>query len=262
MPGPRYVFIGGLHRSGTSLLAQLLGAHPDIAAIEDAPVPENEGVYLQGAIPHTARSGLPGRFAFDEAQHLTEESRFNTLGVRDYLTAQWDDWYAPDAPWRLEKSPVNLMRARLYQQLFPTAQFVFVTRHPVAVARATMKWTPQPEAELLAHWETAHARLLADLDHLHCWLVMRYEDLTRDPQAALDRIATFLDIAPLTVSQAVDADLNARYFDAGPPSPDAPPLDHAAAFGYAIDDAGRPQVREMPGPRGRHYFNSRTAAIA
>ncbi len=258
----RYVFIGGLHRSGTSLLAQLLAAHPEIASIEGAPVPENEGVYLQGAIPHTALSGLPGRFGFDDAQHLTEASAFNTLAVRDYLTAQWNEWYEEGPAWRLEKSPVNLTRARLYQQLFPTAQFVFVTRHPVAVSLATAKWTPQPQADLLRHWERAHERLLADLAHLHCWQIVRYEDLTRDPRATLERVCAFLDIAAVTPSQAVAPDLNTAYFEDWTTPSDAPRLTQAAAFGYAIDGDGRPCVGEMAGQRGRHYFNARTREIA
>ena len=54
-----FVFVAGLHRTGTSLLARILAAHPAVSAITDAPVPENEGCYLQGAIPHTALDGRP-----------------------------------------------------------------------------------------------------------------------------------------------------------------------------------------------------------
>ena len=78
----RYVFAGGLHRSGTSLAARLMGALPGVAAIEGAPVPENEGVYLQGAIPHTARHGQPMQFATDPDQHLIEGCAWDRLDVR------------------------------------------------------------------------------------------------------------------------------------------------------------------------------------
>ena len=74
MSGHRHIFVAGLHRSGTSLIARLLAEHPDIAAITDAPVPESEGCYLQGAIPHAARHGVPGHFATDPEQHLVEGS--------------------------------------------------------------------------------------------------------------------------------------------------------------------------------------------
>ena len=68
----RYLFVAGLHRTGTSLLARMIAAHSQISAIENAPVPEDEGAYLQGAIPHTALSGRPGHYATDPAQHFVE----------------------------------------------------------------------------------------------------------------------------------------------------------------------------------------------
>ena len=43
----RFLFVVGAHHSGTSLFASLLALHPDISAITNASVPENEGVHLQ-----------------------------------------------------------------------------------------------------------------------------------------------------------------------------------------------------------------------
>ncbi|MCP1167888.1 sulfotransferase [Limimaricola litoreus] len=186
----RYLFIGGLHRSGTSLAARIAGSIEGIGTITDAPVPENEGVYLQGAIPHDALAGAPGRFAHDPAQHLVEGGRFDQREVRDRLEADWTPWF-PDTPWRAEKSPVNLLRSRLYQQLFPLSQFVIVTRHPVAVARATEKWSDLTEADLVAHWGRAHALALADATRLHARLILRYEDLVAHPGAARQALAAF-----------------------------------------------------------------------
>ncbi len=138
MQNHRYVFVGGLHRSGTSLVARLIAGLPGVGAITDAPVPENEGVYLQGAIAHTALHGAPMRFATDPAQHHTEGSRHDTLETRLRIEADWAPHFGP-GHWRVEKSPVNLTRMRLYQQLFPLSQFVVVMRHPEAVAAATAK---------------------------------------------------------------------------------------------------------------------------
>ncbi|KAF0676009.1 sulfotransferase family protein [Profundibacterium mesophilum] len=193
-PRHRYVFVGGLHRSGTSLTARLLARHPSISGIEGAPVPENEGVYLQGAIPHTARHGIPCHFATDPAQHLIEGCVHDRLETRIRLEADWAPWFEPDAPWRVEKSPVNLTRMRLYQQLFPLSQFVVVLRHPQAVAAAMAKWTGRPVHELVAHWIEAHDRLLSDLPHLHAVMVMRYEDLAADPAGCAARLHAFLDL--------------------------------------------------------------------
>lgn len=194
-PG-RYVFVGGLHRSGTSLVARLLAAHPAIASITGAPIPEAEGVYLQGAIPHTARSGIPGEFAFDPDQHMTEHHPLNRLETRERMETDWEMWFSAGREWRVEKSPVNLLRMRLYQQLFPLSHFVIVVRHPLSVARSTAKWSDRTEAELVRHWEHAHDLALGDVEFLHHALILRHEDLCDDPARAGARLFRFLGLDP------------------------------------------------------------------
>ncbi|KKN50533.1 hypothetical protein LCGC14_0631860 [marine sediment metagenome] len=210
----RYLFIGGLHRSGTSLVARLAAALPGVAGIENAPVPENEGTYLQGAIPHDALSGAPMQFATDPAQHLTEDHPLNRLETRTRLEADWAPWFAP-APWRVEKSPVNLTRMRLLQQLFPLSQFVVVIRHPEAVAAAVAKWVEAPAPALLDHWLDAHERVAQDMARLHSLLVLRYEDVIADPRATSSALAAFLDRpGPVPPFTEVLRDGNAEYPDA------------------------------------------------
>ena len=137
----RYLFVGGLHRSGTSLLARLVSGLDGVSGIESAPVPEGEGAYLTGALPHTAMHGRPGHFATDPVQHRIEGDPLDRLETVLRLDHDWAPWFYGAAPWRVEKSPVNLVRMRLLQSLVPLSQFVVVVRHPVAVARAVAKWT-------------------------------------------------------------------------------------------------------------------------
>ena len=217
--------------------------------------PEGEGVFLQGAIPHHALSGVPGVWAEQPGAHLTEGGPWDRLEVRDRLRSDWDRWYPGGGAWRVEKSPVNLLRARLYQQLFPAAQFVFVLRHPVAVARATAKWSDRDEADLITHWEVAHRTLLQDLPYLHNWLVIRFEDLTAAPERELGRLFAFLRLDPVPPPRPIDDGLNATYLSAGPPA--APLGSAAAAFGYGPDGVEGPARH-----RGRHWFRDIREAIA
>lgn len=210
----RYLFIGGLHRTGTSLLARLLAEHPEINAITDAPVPENEGAFLQGAIPHTARHGIPGHYATDPAQHLVEGCRYDTLETRQRLEHDWEPWFTGNGSWRLEKSPVNLVRTRLYQQLFPLSQFVIILRHPEAMAAALAKWTDRPAEELIDFALNAYDLVLDDIEHLHAAMVIRYEDLVANPQAVLDGLTAFCGLDAVPVRQNVH-DGNRRYEGAG-----------------------------------------------
>lgn len=199
----RYVFVGGLHRSGTSVLARAIAAHPEVSAIRDAPVPENEGCYLQGAIPHTALHGRPMHFATDPAQHLTEGHPLDSLATRQRMEADWQPWFDPDRPWRVEKSPVNLTRMRLYQQVFPLSQFVVVMRHPQAVAAAVAKWIDMPADRMIDHWIAAHRQMADDLAHLHAAIVIRYEDLVAHPVAHRNALAAFLDLSPGGIDEVI-----------------------------------------------------------
>lgn len=244
MPGHRYIFVGGLHRSGTSLVTRLIAALPGVAAIQGAPVPENEGVYLQGAIPHTARHGRPMHFATDPAQHLVEGGPHDRLEVRERIEADWARWFA-DAPWRVEKSPPNLTRTRLYQQLFPLSQFVMVLRHPEAVAAATRKWVEADLPDMVDHWIAAHGRVAGDLPFLHSVLVLRYEDMVADPGRTMAMLAAFLDVEAAPVPEAV-RDGNAAY--AGRVRMSPAQAREAAPWGYGPGMEVRPRAVQVAHP--------------
>ncbi|WP_265561648.1 sulfotransferase family protein [Sphingomicrobium arenosum] len=247
----RYLFIAGLHRTGTSLLAKLLGAHPDIATITDAPVPENEGCYLQGAIPHDALAGRPGHYATDPAQHLVEGGRYDLLNVRERLEADWSRWFA-DKPWRLEKSPVNLTRMRLYQQLFPLSQFIVITRHPEKMAAALAKWTDQTPAALIDYGLDAYALVSEDAARLHHLFWLRYEDLVADPIRCLDAIFAWIGlhtIGPCATLRDGNGDYSEALMMNGEQA------SRAIAFGYAPGGA----VLECP-PRIAHPLRARHEA--
>ncbi|MEW4448264.1 sulfotransferase [Qipengyuania sp. JC766] len=230
----RYVFVAGLHRTGTSILARLLAQHPEVATISHSPAPENEGCYLQGAIPHTALHGIPGHYATDPEQHLTEECRFDTLETRTRLEQDWDRWFEEGGQWRLEKSPVNLTRMRLYQQLFPLSQFVVILRHPAVMAAALAKWTDTPSDVLIDYALDAYEQTLADCEYLHAAMVVRYEDLVASP--SLSPFWQFLSLPEIENDVALK-DGNADYPAVIPFS--AEQDERARRFGYGTGGAAK-----------------------
>src|SRR5207249_5367403 len=60
----RFVFVGGLHRSGTSLMARTIAGHPEVSAFTGTGVPEDEGQHLQTVYPKPSARQQAGRFAF------------------------------------------------------------------------------------------------------------------------------------------------------------------------------------------------------
>ncbi|HEX5042549.1 MAG TPA: sulfotransferase [Candidatus Polarisedimenticolaceae bacterium] len=212
MTVPRLVFVAGLHRSGTTLLARCLAAHPAIAGLSGTGVPEDEGQHLQDVLPTALTLGGPGRFALRPEAHVTEDSPLVSPHARDRLLRAWGPYWDRTRPLLLEKSPPNLLRTRFLQALFPEAAFVVVVRHPVAVSLATRKWCHRPLPWLLRHWLAAHATFREDRTHLRHSMCISFERLLREPQATLAQVCAFLEVAPEADAAPVRAGANARYF--------------------------------------------------
>ena len=207
----RLLFIGGLHRSGTSIVHELLREHPAVSGFTDTGVMEDEGQHLQSVFAPAWQVGGPGLFAFDPRAHLTEDSPLVTPANRDRLLREWGAYYDLGKPLLLEKSPPNLVRSRFFQAMFPNASFLFIVRHPLAVALATRKWADASLQDLLRHWHAAYSIMLADSRHLQRCRIIRYEDLVASPQACWDQVCDLAGIERFTPRQAI-VDHNAKYF--------------------------------------------------
>jgi Sulfotransferase family len=212
--GHRLVFVGGLHRSGTSLIARWLGAHPQVSAFANTRVPEDEGQHLQDVYPRAGDLGGAGRFAFAAQSHRTEESPLVTPASRQRLLDSWSRHWDLSKPVLLEKSPPNLLASRWLHALFPTSRFVMVVRHPIAVSLATRPWQDAPkDLELLVrHWITAHEMLMHDAAVVRDLAIVRYEDVMSSPALQLRSLFAFIGLPPHEESYVVRAGLNERYF--------------------------------------------------
>jgi hypothetical protein len=195
-PSHRHVFICGLHRSGTSLLARTLAEHPMVSGFKNTGVIEDEGQFLQSVLPLEIVFGGVGRFGFDPRAHMTEASTLNTPGSAARLLSDWGRHWDNSKPVRIEKTPSNLLRMRLLQSLVPRSYFIVVTRHPIAASLATMKWTEGNLFALLSHWVHCYTIARDDAKAIRHVMWMSYEGFVTEPARELERIAAFLEIPP------------------------------------------------------------------
>ncbi|WP_297082047.1 sulfotransferase [uncultured Demequina sp.] len=195
----RMVFIGGMHRSGTTLLADLIASSPRASGFSHELSPMGEGQHLQDVFPTGRDYGGPVIWGLDPRAHLTE----NHLG-EDHPARLWDAWkphWDMSCELLVEKSPINLTKFRYLQAAFPGARMVAITRHPISQAIAVKKWSDRASERSgwdldrpVRSWLSAHGMFAADqrsIDHL---LVLRYEDLILDPGPAVAQLERFLEI--------------------------------------------------------------------
>lgn len=212
--GKRFVFIGGLHRSGTSLLHEILKAHPDVSGFSNTGVWEDEGQHLQSVYLPSSAHGTVGRFGFDDKAHLTEESPLAVPRSASLLWEQWSQYWDVSRPVLIEKSPPNLIRSRFLQALFPGAQFLMIMRHPVVTTLATQKWAKkQAPGSLLRHWFVCHEFMRADVRQLRSVHFVFYEALRSDPERVLAEVATFLDLSGTLDHSRVDVRYDQKYHE-------------------------------------------------
>ena len=206
-----FIFVAGLHRSGTSLLHDMIRAHPEVSGLSNTGVPEDEGQHLQSIYKPAAAYGGPGNFALNKDAYMDERHELATEHSAEAIMRQWAPYYDPASSYYIEKSPPNLIRTRFLQKLFPKSRFVVILRHPLAVSYATAKWAPKSIRHLIQHTLKAYEIFRQDLPYLNHVYVLRYEDLVSKP-AEMTRVFEFLELEPIPNRQRLQTDINDKYF--------------------------------------------------
>ena len=184
-----WLFILGLHGSGTTLLKSILEQHPNIRSMP------REGQYYTNAIPQVVMYGFVRKFtARLDLFRLTEAD-----SAMAALRAQFD-WsfvYPREKGIKLEKSSTNLIRARWLQAHFKPSRFITIFRDPYSVCASTRRRYPKFAIENIAQqWKIAHDLLLEDLQYLGSNLIVYYEDLCSRLEEQLQKLSEFLEFNP------------------------------------------------------------------
>lgn len=208
----KFLFIGGLHRSGTSLLYECITQHPSISGFSDTGVPEDEGQHLQTVYPPARAHGRVGEFGFDTTSYLDEDSELATQDNMHRLVDEWSKHWNMEKPILAEKSPPNLVRTRFLQSLFPNSLFIIILRHPIPVALATRKWNPTRVDKLIKHWIVCHNRFLSDAGHINNIKVIKYEDFVTKNRYIMRSIFQFIGIESIDIDTNIIDDINSKYF--------------------------------------------------
>ncbi len=186
------VFIVGFPRSGTTLLEQMLDAHPRLQSMDERP-------FFNILADQLGDTGLqiPGEI------HKLQQRDCDELR-KGYLTLacakvprRWDAQL-------VDKNPLNMLWLPMIHRLFPQAKFIFALRHPCDVILSCYMQNFRSPALALASGSLdrlARAYVAA----MECWLyhvevfkprvfVSRYEGLVADTPRQTRLIAEFLEL--------------------------------------------------------------------
>lgn len=195
-PDPCPVFIVGFPRSGTSLLEQILGSHPQIAPAGELKFIIDLGSF-EGAELVGSELGYPD-FLLDPAAPL-DGARLAAL--RDYYLSGVRDLGVCETQtaWVTDKMPHNATHVGLISLLFPNSPIIHISRHPfnscLSAYFANFKshrYTSSLEAtarhyrlvmELLDHYRTLPGTHLVEI---------HYEDLVNDQERVVRQVLEYV----------------------------------------------------------------------
>lgn len=190
------VFIVGFPRSGTTLLEQMLDAHPGLQSMDENPFFNRLADKLRNHHP-----GILSNLDLLEQRDCDElRKRYLTM-VSETIPRRWTAQL-------VDKNPLNLMWVPLIHRLFPEAKFILALRHPCDVILSC--YMQNFRSSILGAACSSLERLaLAYVQAMECWLedqrvfqpqvlVSRYEELVADFPGQTRRIADFLELEDAT----------------------------------------------------------------
>lgn len=182
-------FLIGFPRSGTTLLTQVLDAHPDIEVLEEKPVLARLVGHLHGLSKRQETKPFP--------QCLETLSSEDIRSLRVHYFIHADSLRQRKAsPCLVDKFPLHILDLPLITKLFPRAKIIFALRHPCDVVLSCFMQNFGPNAamvnfltmedsityytEVMNFWNQCRKRIPLDLHEVRYERLVEYfEDEAR-----------------------------------------------------------------------------------
>lgn len=187
--GASPLFVCGLFRSGSTLIEQVLGAHPEVTA--------------GGELEHLLRLVMGPLAPYPASMARLDPARDEALaaGYLEHLALLYPDGMR--GRYITDKRPDNFQLIGLIKRMFPDAKFIHTVRHPLDTGLSVFTQHLNLRVagysadlgdighyfgqyrRLMAHWKSLYGDDILDFD---------YDQFVRDPRPALERLLGFLGL--------------------------------------------------------------------
>lgn len=196
----KWVFMGGCYNSGTTIVREMIGAHPEVSTLP------REGVVLTDAFPDLEKDGWV-RMWHRNAQG-SEMSRAEALKAAVQARRDWNFWWRRRAKVFLEKSIVHGAWMTALEQGFENAHFIGMVRNgycvcegirrrakPTGEARESLGTDDYPIEEVGQQWVFANNRLLRDSPKVQNYFQISYEEFAENPVEVIKEVFSYLGVS-------------------------------------------------------------------
>ncbi len=166
-------------RSGSTLLRVLLDSHSDIHAPHELHL-RDLAVGIRSPYAERALEGV------GLGAHQLEHLLWDRLLHRELA--------ASGKRLLVNKTPSDVFIADRIAKCWPDARFIFLLRHPAAIARSRQQARPQDDGERNAAMVVRYGEALEAARRTHSGITVHYEELVSDPRATLEPLCNFLGV--------------------------------------------------------------------
>ena len=207
------IFVVGHPRSGTTLLATVLGRNSDLAMPPETQMLIEQKHLLRGKLTEDDMARiLANKRVADLALHSVDVLRHfaeTDSSLKEAFTTILDRYRAQKGKSRVgEKSPMHLEHAETLLDWFPDAKIICIERNGADVLASMMRmpWSHRNFAKHVFAWVSA-ASLARDLERRfsHSFRLVSFERFTSAPEKEIRAICGFCDL-PFESGMLTDGD--------------------------------------------------------
>lgn len=195
------IFIFSLPRSGSTLLQRILTTHGNIESVSEPWILlpllyalRNKGVFAEYAHMSLVQATK------DIIEELPKGEEDYYKAIRAFALDIYQNLSHEGAIYFIDKTPRYHLVVDKIIQTFPDGKFIFLWRHPLAIAASIMTMSNHKGTwkdiyrygiDLYDGFENLYS---SSMKHHDKSITITYEQLVNNPQAILDNIANYLDI--------------------------------------------------------------------